>query len=186
MTTNTELITSFYEAFQRKDHEAMNACYDPSIVFSDPVFQRLEGQGVMAMWHMLCERGTDLVVSFSDVAATEDRASAHWEATYTLGGSDRQIDNVVEAQFNVRDGLIYRHRDRFDWYCTYHRLASFTVGAGLADEAHEVAITVSPEQPDREPVLKRVRDGKHFDPAKYDGTNLWVGYIMLRGELLRE
>jgi ketosteroid isomerase-like protein len=130
MTTNTDLITSFYEAFQRKDHEAMNACYDPSIVFSDPVFQRLEGQEVMAMWHMLCERGTDLVVSFSDVAATEDRASAHWEATYTLGGSDRQIDNVVEAQFNVRDGLIYRHLDSFDLW-KWSRMALGTPGTLL-------------------------------------------------------
>ncbi|MHC4253215.1 MAG: hypothetical protein ACYS9X_29195 [Planctomycetota bacterium] len=82
------------------------------------------------------------------------------------------------------DGKDAGHRDRFDWYCTYHRLASFTVGAGLEDAAHDVVIAVSPEQPDREPVLKRVRGGAHFDPAKYDGTNLWVGYVMLRGELL--
>jgi ketosteroid isomerase-like protein len=114
LTTNTDLITSFYEAFQRKDYEAMNACYGPSIVFSDPVFQHLEGEQVKAMWHMLCERGTDLVVTFSDVTETDEGATAHWEASYTLAGSDRQINNVIDARFVIRDGLIYGHTDSFD------------------------------------------------------------------------
>jgi ketosteroid isomerase-like protein len=114
MTTNADLITSFYEAFQRRDHEAMNACYDSSIVFSDPVFQRLEGGEVKAMWHMLCERGTDLTVNFSDVTATDGRGEASWQASYTLTGSTRQIDNRIAAEFAFRDGLIFRHTDSFD------------------------------------------------------------------------
>ena len=130
MNTNAELIRSFYEAFQRKDYEAMNACYHPSIVFSDPVFERLEGGEVKAMWHMLCERGTDLVVTNSDVTATGDKGTAHWEATYTLAGSDRQIDNVIGAQFLFRDGLIYRHLDSFDLWA-WTRMALGTPGTLL-------------------------------------------------------
>lgn len=130
MSTNSDLITSFYEAFQRKDYEAMNACYHPSVVFSDPVFQHLEGGEVKAMWHMLCERGGDLVVTFSDVTSTDDSAGAHWEATYTLGGSDRQIENIIEAQFVVSNGLIDRHIDSFDlWKWT--RMALGTPGTLL-------------------------------------------------------
>jgi ketosteroid isomerase-like protein len=130
MGTNTDLITSFYEAFERRDHEAMNACYHPSIVFSDPVFQHLEGGEARAMWHMLCERGTDLVVTFSDVTATDNRAKAHWKANYTLAGSDRQIDNVIDAQFLIRDGLIYRHLDSFDLWA-WTRMALGTRGTLL-------------------------------------------------------
>jgi len=130
MSTNSDLITSFYEAFQRKDYEAMNACYHPSIVFSDPVFENLEGGEVKAMWHMLCERGTDLVVTYSDVTATGDEGLAHWEATYTLAGSDRQIDNIIDAQFVFQDDLIYRHSDSFDlWKWT--RMALGTPGTLL-------------------------------------------------------
>lgn len=84
------------------------------------------------------------------------------------------------------DGEERGERDRFDWYCTYHRLACFSVGDSLEDAPHAVEIAVAAGQPDREPVLKRVRDEPGFDPARYDGTNLWVGYVMLRGELLRE
>lgn len=127
MTTEADLITSFYEAFQRKDHEAMNACYHPSVRFSDPVFENLEADRTRAMWHMLCERGTDLVVTFSNVETLEERGKAQWEAIYTFGGSDRQIHNVVEAKFLFRDELIYRHLDRFDlWKWT--RMALGTPG----------------------------------------------------------
>ena len=130
MSTNSDLITSFYEAFQHKDYEAMNACYSPSIIFSDPVFQHVEGGEVRAMWHMLCERGTDLTVTFSDVAASNTRGTAHWSASYTLAGSDRQIDNTIDAEFSFRDGLIDRHTDSFDlWKWT--RMALGTPGTLL-------------------------------------------------------
>ncbi len=130
MATDSDLITSFYEAFQRKDYEAMNACYHPSIVFSDPVFEHLEGGEVKAMWHMLCERGSDLVVTYSDVAASSDGGTAHWKASYTLGESDRQIDNNIDAAFSIRDGLIDRHIDSFDlWKWT--RMALGTPGTLL-------------------------------------------------------
>ncbi|MEA2010855.1 MAG: nuclear transport factor 2 family protein, partial [Actinomycetota bacterium] len=67
MNPNATLITSFYEAFQERDHAGMIACYHPSIHFSDPVFTDLHGSEAKAMWHMLCERGTDLNVTFRDV-----------------------------------------------------------------------------------------------------------------------
>ncbi|MFC1806695.1 SGNH/GDSL hydrolase family protein, partial [Planctomycetota bacterium] len=75
-------------------------------------------------------------------------------------------------------------RKRFDWYCTYHRLQAVTVAATPKGGEHTVTIEISPKQPDREPVLKRVRGEKNFDPKRYDGTNLWIGYIMVRGELV--
>ena len=84
------------------------------------------------------------------------------------------------------DGGKPAERQRFDWYCTYHRLQAVTVASTPDGGEHTVAIEISPKQPDREPVLKRVRDQKGFDPKRYDGTNLWIGYIMLRGELVKK
>ena len=82
------------------------------------------------------------------------------------------------------DGKAVGERKRFDRYCTYHRLAAFTVAAKLDAKPHAVTIEISPDQPDREAVLKRVRGQKGFDPKRYDGTNLWLGYLMLRGKLI--
>jgi ketosteroid isomerase-like protein len=114
MTSTTDLITSFYEAFERKDHAGMAACYHPEIHFSDPVFVDLNGDEARAMWHMLCERGTDLTVTFRDVRSDDETGRAHWEARYTLSPGGREIHNVIDASFAFRDGLILRHRDDFD------------------------------------------------------------------------
>ena len=57
MGSHSDLTTSFYEAFQRRDHAGMIACYHPLIRFSDPVFTNLRSDEARAMWHMLCERG---------------------------------------------------------------------------------------------------------------------------------
>lgn len=112
MHSNTALITSFYEGFQQRDHAAMAACYQKTVHFSDPVFVDLAGNQVRAMWHMLCERGTDLDVEVSNIEAGDTSARAHWEARYTFGG--RPVHNVIEASFVLEDGLIADHRDAFD------------------------------------------------------------------------
>jgi ketosteroid isomerase-like protein len=130
MSANTDMITSFYEAFQVRDHASMVACYHPSIHFSDPVFTDLEGNEAKAMWHMLCERGTDLEVSFRDVHADGEKGSAHWEARYTFSGGTRSVHNVVDASFVFRDGLIVRHNDSFGlWKWT--RMAIGPAGTAL-------------------------------------------------------
>jgi ketosteroid isomerase-like protein len=114
MSSNADTIRRFYEAFQRRDHSAMAACYHPDIHFSDPVFQELHGDEARAMWHMLCEQGTDLTVTFGDVAEEGDRGSTRWEATYTFSPTGRKVHNRVTASFTFADGLIRRHVDDFD------------------------------------------------------------------------
>jgi ketosteroid isomerase-like protein len=121
---NAELVTRFYTAFQRRDGAAMAACYAPSVVFSDPVFPHLEGRRAGAMWRMLCERGTDLEVTFRDVSADDARGSAHWDARYTFTQTGRRVVNRIDARFEFSDGAIVRHIDAFD----LHRWARQALG----------------------------------------------------------
>lgn len=116
MHSNAELVTRFYTAFQRRDGAAMAACYAPGVVFSDPVFPRLEGPHAGAMWQMLCERGTDLEVTFRDVTCDDARGSAHWDARYTFSQTGRKVLNRIDATFEFADGAIVKHIDSFDLY----------------------------------------------------------------------
>lgn len=116
MAGHAELIKQFYSAFQQRDASAMVACYHPDVHFSDPVFPDLRGAHAGAMWKMLCERGTDLKISYRDVMATGDRGSAHWDARYTFSATGRTVLNQIDASFEFRDGLIVRHIDRFSFY----------------------------------------------------------------------
>ncbi len=115
MQENQQLIRNFYTAFQQRDYAGMIACYHPEVHFSDPAFGDLHGKRAMAMWHMLCERGTDLQVTFRDVLATQNSGQAHWEANYTFS-TGRTVHNVIEASFAFANGLIIRHADQFDFY----------------------------------------------------------------------
>lgn len=114
MNANEQLIESFYRAFSEKDHVSMGACYDPSIHFSDPVFTDLRGPEVTAMWHMLCEQGTDLEVTYSSINADDHTGSAHWDATYSFGPSRRVVHNSIDASFTFSAGRFVEHSDSFD------------------------------------------------------------------------
>lgn len=111
-----QLIEQFYKAFQQRDADAMAACYHPQIVFSDPVFPRLQGAQAGAMWKMLLSRGTDLQVTFKDVESDHRHGSAQWEARYTFSQTGRRVHNVVTAYFCFLDGKISEHRDHFSFW----------------------------------------------------------------------
>ena len=124
MHPNEQLVTDFYSALQRRDADAMIACYHPDVRFSDPVFTDLHGARAGAMWTMLCARGKDLKVEFRDVSANDTTGSAHWEAWYTFSQTGKKVHNVIDATFVFRDGKIAEHTDDFD----LHRWASQAIG----------------------------------------------------------
>lgn len=109
-----DLLHRFYTAFQARDAAAMGACYHPEVTFSDPVFPHLEGKKAVAMWRMLCDRGKDLRIEYRDVEADAGQASVHWEAWYTFSATGKKVHNRIDATFELEDGLIRRHQDRFD------------------------------------------------------------------------
>ena len=119
MTTlhaNARLIHTFYGALQRRDGEAMGACYGPGATFEDPVFGKLDHAHAVAMWRMLCERATDLDLTVSDVVANDTSGTARCEARYTFTATGRAVTNRIFGSFAFSSGLISRHVDRFDLY----------------------------------------------------------------------
>lgn len=116
MHPNAELLTRFYSAFQRRDAEAMAACYHPEVRFSDPVFPDLKGREAGDMWRMLTSRAKDFSLVFDGIAADDIQGRAHWVATYVFSGTGNQVVNDIQATFSFRDGLIAEHHDHFDLY----------------------------------------------------------------------
>lgn len=116
MHPNQQLLTSFYEAFQRKDYATMQACYADKAVFNDAVFQNLNATHTRAMWEMLIGRGKDLELTFSDIDANDTTGSAAWTATYTFSQTKRRVVNHVRARFAFENGKIIRHTDHFNFY----------------------------------------------------------------------
>lgn len=113
---HSTLITQFYTAFQQKDFETMATLYHPEATFKDAAFDLKSGKEAGAMWKMLLTAGKDLRIEFKDVKVEGEKGYAHWEAWYTFSKTGRKVHNVIDAQFEFKDGLIYRHRDHFDFW----------------------------------------------------------------------
>ena len=113
---SAELIERFYAAFDRRDGDAMAACYAPEAVFRDPVFGQLDAEQTGAMWRMLTAGAEDLSVELAEHAADGATGSARWIARYTFTRTGRPVVNDVRATFKFRDGLIVEHVDRFGWW----------------------------------------------------------------------
>jgi hypothetical protein len=124
MHTHEDLLQRFYAAFQQRDASGMVSCYHPQVQFSDPIFTHLGGERAGSMWRMLCERGKDLTLEFRDLHAGDQTGTAHWEAWYTFPTTGRKVHNIVDAEFEFRDGKIIHHHDRFD----LHRWAGQALG----------------------------------------------------------
>jgi ketosteroid isomerase-like protein len=109
------VVRSFYEAFKRRDGDAMAELYAPDARFEDPAFS-LDGRGAGDMWRMLTTRGKDLELDYRVRSVEGTRALVDWVARYTFSGTGRRVVNEIAAEITVRDGRIVDHVDRFDFW----------------------------------------------------------------------
>lgn len=127
--------------------------------------------------------------------AFADRMPEMWQADrpgeklhFRFRGTAAKLYDILGpdgAQVMVTlDGKTTGPVPRFDSFCSYHRLATLEIGEGLVDAVHEVTVEVHPEQPDRSSVTNVEKDKPGFDPARFDGTVLRVGSLMLIGQVI--
>ncbi|RXK58816.1 nuclear transport factor 2 family protein [Lacibacter luteus] len=109
------LIETFYTAFAKGDWQTMANCYHPDAEFTDEVFVGLKGKEVPAMWRMLIERGGgNMEITHSHVQLAGEQGNADWVAVYIFSATGRRVINRIHAEFELKDGKIFRHRDSFD------------------------------------------------------------------------
>jgi ketosteroid isomerase-like protein len=112
---NEQIIRNFYEAFARNNADTMVSYYHDEIEFSDPAFHNLKGAQAKNMWKMLLERAKgNIRIEFSNVKADGEKGSADWIADYLFSKTGRNVHNEIHAEFEFKDGKIFRHKDTFD------------------------------------------------------------------------
>lgn len=123
---NQQLIEHFYTCFKNKDYKGMQACYADNAVFNDPVFQNLNAGQVRAMWEMLLSRAKDFDIEFSEVSADDGHGKAHWDAYYVFSSTGRHVVNRIDASFELADGKIVKHTDKFNFYVWARQALGFS------------------------------------------------------------
>ena len=114
---NEVLINRFYEAFARRDGEAMAACYAAGRPLSRPGLPgSARRRGRRRCGGCSTGRAEDLEVRHSKVHADAEHGSAHWDAGYTFNDRAHGSQPRSTPSFEFADGLITEHRDEFDLY----------------------------------------------------------------------
>lgn len=118
---NAELLTRFYTAFAALDPAAMASCYCPDARFTDEVFELHGREPIAGMWQMLCDttrlKGLGVwSLNFANIQANDSQGHAHWQAQYRFSATGRQVHNRIDAEFEFRGGLIFAHRDHFNFW----------------------------------------------------------------------
>jgi hypothetical protein len=116
MHPNEVVIRRFYQAFAQKDYQTMQQAYGDDATFTDPVFRNLSAREVKSMWKMLVTSASDLEISFNGITADDLRGHCRWEARYTFSATGRKVHNTITADFHFKDGLIFSHEDRFNFW----------------------------------------------------------------------
>ena len=115
MTSNEHILVKFYTAFANADAATMCECYSPIIQFRDPAFGLLKGDDVCQMWKMLIEKSKgNIKIEFSDIKADDYLGSAQWIARYDFSKTNRKLVNIIQSQFQFKEGLIIKQTDEFD------------------------------------------------------------------------
>ena len=118
---NEALIKRFYRAFAELDSATMVASYAPEAKFEDPVFTLNGREEIGSMWTMLAENvkakgRDDWKLDVSGISADANQGKAHWEPRYRFSASGRLVHNIIDAEFQFKNGLIVAHRDRFSFW----------------------------------------------------------------------
>lgn len=126
MQESENLARTFYEAFQKRDYARMQACYHKNATFEDPAFGKLNYKQTKAMWHMLCKRANDLSVEFSILDSSPERVVVQWIAHYTYTPNNSRVQNTIKATLIIKDGKIWQHTDRFNFWKWARQALGFT------------------------------------------------------------
>ncbi len=85
----------------------------------------------------------------------------------------------VAVTLDQRPAKVYT---RFDAYCVYDRLSTFTVGTDLPDEVHQVKIELLPEAFDKAAILSQNKN-KIDKPERFEGRYFYPGAVLILGEM---
>jgi hypothetical protein len=112
MHPNALLLERLFSALNRKDHEAMAACYHPAATFDDIAFALRGRAEIHDMWRMVCAGDIRATV---DVTRADDRTGeVRVVDDYTFSDTGRHVRNVIASRFMFQDGFVLTHADTCD------------------------------------------------------------------------
>lgn len=62
------------------------------------------------------QKGKDFKIKVSNSEFANQKWKVHWEAFYVFSKTGRKVHNIINAEFEFKDGKIIKHSDHFNLY----------------------------------------------------------------------
>ena len=109
-----DLINRFYIIVEEGSLNSINDIYTGSVVYFDPMFEMLENDKVLAMWHLLSEMRSNLKIEIGNI---NDEGDGYYTCrhtdTYIFSPNSKQIVMVSTGNFKIENGRITEHSEGF-------------------------------------------------------------------------
>jgi len=112
MHANALLLQRLFSSLDRRDHEAIAACYCTDATFKDIAFDLHGQKEIHDMWRMIC--AGDIRATFEVVQADDETGRVRLIDQYTFSDTGRKVRNVIDSRFTFKNHLIAEHRDACD------------------------------------------------------------------------
>jgi steroid delta-isomerase-like uncharacterized protein len=114
------IVREFESAFNRRDVDALIACFTPDGSYVDGFFGPHAGHASLrAMFERMFHEGTDYRWTMETIVDTPTRAAAEWTFSYVVSeaiprSAGRPVRFTGMSLFELRDGRIAAYRESFD------------------------------------------------------------------------
>ena len=114
------IVSEFEAAFNRRDVEALVACFTPTGSYVDNFFGRHAGHGELrALFARMFHEGRDYRWTMDVIVDTPSRAAAEWTFGYVVSdaiprSAGRSIRFRGMSLFELENGKIAAYREHFD------------------------------------------------------------------------
>jgi hypothetical protein len=114
MHNNSLLIEKLFTSLDKHDHQSMADCYSSEARFKDIASDLYRRKNIHAMWHMICDGGSNIRVILKTFEADEQAGKAELIDEYTFSDTGNHVTNKITSHFKFEDGLIVEQHDICD------------------------------------------------------------------------
>jgi len=108
------LLLKFFKAVQTQDVKAIGECYHNDIEYYEPAYGKMTGPRALGYWSFFFSQVKEMQCEYDGLKINGDKGTLHIEEWYTWSATGHAVHNLVDCEFDFKDGKIFRHIDNYN------------------------------------------------------------------------
>jgi len=108
------LLVKYLQAIKEQDLKTISSCFHEEAEFYEPAYGKLTGPKIAAWWTFFFAQAKEFHSEFDSLKVNGDKATVHSEHWYYWNATGAGVHNLVESEFDFKDGKIFRQIDNYN------------------------------------------------------------------------